>query len=291
MELKSALPRRCAAHLLRNARARPKTGPNGVLWVDLHVAWRRSGCFCRSEVDPHGGSRLSVARIGLWWPMTAATALTARNAPRRARNEAFLEDFGPQRLLSLRLPACSGPYTSSEQPHAVGRLLLACGRCRPFETRLNGTTRSARTSTCSTKSASRPPRLVSNDSVCVRVAAPVASGIALALVGRGAPRRRRKSRPRAPACRRSTAPGRGSLRGRPLRVRAPSVCATQHGVPERRGLGKRAPRHDSRAAHQSAAPKLQVTLQYHMLHFSTKSAPPMTAAARAPAHVVAKRDR
>ena len=259
--------------------------------MDLHVAWRCSGCFYRSEVDPHGGSRLSVARIGLWWPMTAATALTARNAPRRARNEAFLEDFGPQRLLSLRLPACSGPYTSSEQPHAVGRLLLACGRCRPFETRLNGTTRSARTSTCSTKSASRPPRLVSNDPACVRVAAAVAPGIALALVGRGAPRRRRKSRPRPPAGQRSPASARGSLRGRPLRARAPSVCANHHGVPERRGLGNRAPRHDSRAAHQSVAPNFNEHINYLSCTLQQNSAPPMAAAARAPARVVAKRDR
>ena len=121
---------------------------------------------------------------------------------------------------------------------------------------------------------------VSDDSVYVWATPFVTRGGALALVGRDAPRRRRKSRPRPPtsrpsppASRPSPAPARGSLRGRPLRLRAPSACANQHSLPVRRGLGKRARRHDSRAAHQIESSHLQEVYQVHMLPSGNASFP------------------
>ena len=117
---------------------------------------------------------------------------------------------------------------------------------------------------------------VSYDSVYVRATPFVTRGGALALVGRDAPRRRRKSRPRPPASRPSPpttrpspAPARGSLRGRPLRVRAPSACANQHSLSVRRGLGKRARRHDSEGCPCIDSSHLQERSQVHMLPSST----------------------
>ena len=139
---------------------------------------------------------------------------------------------------------------------------------------------------------------VSDDSVYVWATPFVTRGGALALVGRDAPRRRQKSRPRPPTSRPSPptsrpspAPARGSLRGRPLRVRAPSACANQHSLPVRRGLGKRARGRASRAAHQSNRPIFKKYIKYICCPLQRISAPPMAAATRAPARVVARRDR